>query len=40
MKTPINQIIQNVFEWESQIRRKTNVGQRIASSEQSARIVR
>lgn len=34
-----NQIIQNVFEWESQIRGKTHVGQRSASSEESARTV-
>lgn len=33
MKSLINQIIQNAFEWKRQIRRKTNVGQRSTSSE-------
>lgn len=36
MKTLINQIIQNAFEWEPQIRGKTNVDQRSASSEEGA----
>lgn len=39
MKTLINQIIQNAFEWEPQIRGKTNLGQRSASGEESARTI-